>query len=248
MHSSGALELRLSCTNPSSCHQASMSYKILTEVFQWVKNVDRGISISVRSIMMKLSTEQVVYSKTPCLQSVHVMLFPSVRVLNSVISPPGCKVGKTSEQNVLTWDRFLFCLAESNYNMASYSWLHHQMEMFSMSLALCEGNLFVTSGLPGQWRGALIFSLICLHHNTTVKRRYNAVQFYRHITYGTAITVAESELDIRITTDTPYLAAVFAMWFSPELFILLGVGRLPFCIYKNNENMHLLMMGKDFVI
>ena len=29
---------------------------------------------------------------------------------------------------------------------------------------------------------------------------------YHDITYDTAITVAESESDIRITTDTPYLA------------------------------------------
>ena len=39
----------------------------------------------------------------------------------------------------------------------------HQMETFSPSLALCAGNSPVTGEFPykGQWRGALIFSLIC---------------------------------------------------------------------------------------
>ena len=35
---------------------------------------------------------------------------------------------------------------------------------------------------------------------------------YHDITYDTAITVAEGELDIRITTDTPYLALTGELW------------------------------------
>ena len=38
-------------------------------------------------------------------------------------------------------------------------WWRHQMETFSMLLALCEGNSPVNSSHKGQWRGALMFSL-----------------------------------------------------------------------------------------
>ena len=43
------------------------------------------------------------------------------------------------------------------------TWWCHQMETFSALLALCAGNSPVTGEFPaqGQWRGALMFSLIC---------------------------------------------------------------------------------------
>ena len=42
------------------------------------------------------------------------------------------------------------------------SWWRHQMETFSLLLAICAGNLLVTSAFPHkcQWRRALMFSLI----------------------------------------------------------------------------------------
>ena len=42
-------------------------------------------------------------------------------------------------------------------------WWRHQMETFSAFLALCVENSPVTGEFPhkGQWRGALLFSLIC---------------------------------------------------------------------------------------
>ena len=46
---------------------------------------------------------------------------------------------------------------------ASKTWWRHQMETFSALLALCAGNSPspVNSPHKGQWRGNLIFSLIC---------------------------------------------------------------------------------------
>ena len=41
------------------------------------------------------------------------------------------------------------------------TWWHHQMETFSVLLALCVGNSPVNSSHKGQWRGDLMFSLIC---------------------------------------------------------------------------------------
>ena len=47
------------------------------------------------------------------------------------------------------------------------------METFFALLALCEGNPSVTGGLPdsGQWRGALMFSLICAWTNGCANNR-----------------------------------------------------------------------------
>ena len=41
------------------------------------------------------------------------------------------------------------------------TWWRHQMETFSALLAFCAGNSPVNSPHKGQWRGALMFLLIC---------------------------------------------------------------------------------------
>ena len=53
------------------------------------------------------------------------------------------------------------------------SWWRNQMETFSASLALCAGNSPVPVNSPhrGQWRGALMFSLICVWLNGWVNNR-----------------------------------------------------------------------------
>ena len=58
-------------------------------------------------------------------------------------------------------DSFWFVLVDNQYNhqMLSKAWWRHQMETFSASLAICAGNSPVPN--KGQWRGALMFSLIC---------------------------------------------------------------------------------------
>ena len=75
------------------------------------------------------------------------------------------------------------------------SWWRHQMEAFSALLAICAGNSPVPVNSPhkGQWRGALMFSLICIWINDWVNngeagdlRRYRGhydviVMFYYHI-------------------------------------------------------------------
>ena len=60
------------------------------------------------------------------------------------------------------------------------SGLCHQMETFSTLLVLCEGNSPVTSGHhKGQWRRALMFSLICAWINGRVNNR-DAGDLKRH--------------------------------------------------------------------
>ena len=51
------------------------------------------------------------------------------------------------------------------------AWWRHQMATFSASLALYAGNSSVNSSHKGQWRGALMFSLICAWINDWVNNR-----------------------------------------------------------------------------
>ena len=61
------------------------------------------------------------------------------------------------------------------------TWWRHQMETYSALLALCAGNSSVTGDSPhkGQWRRALMFSLICGWKNGWVNNR-NAGNLRRH--------------------------------------------------------------------
>ena len=72
-------------------------------------------------------------------------------------------------------------------------WWRHQMETFSALLAICAGNSPVNSPHKGQWRGALLFSLICAWINGWVNngeagdfRRYRA--HYDVIVNGVSIS------------------------------------------------------------
>ena len=62
------------------------------------------------------------------------------------------------------------------------SWWRHQMETFSALLALCAGNSPVPVNSPhkGQWRGALMFTLICARINDWVNNR-EAGDLRRHL-------------------------------------------------------------------
>ena len=57
--------------------------------------------------------------------------------------------------------------------MVITSWWRHQMETFSALLAICAGNSPVPVNSPhkGQWRRALMFSLICFWINGWVNNR-----------------------------------------------------------------------------
>ena len=54
------------------------------------------------------------------------------------------------------------------------TWWRHQMETFSALLALCVGNSPVTVNSPhkAQWRGALMFSLICVLNKRLSKQSW----------------------------------------------------------------------------
>ena len=64
-------------------------------------------------------------------------------------------------------------LTTSDFETLYMSWWRHKMETFSALLALCAGNSPVPVNSPhkGQWRGALMFSLICAWINDWVNKR-----------------------------------------------------------------------------
>ena len=63
-----------------------------------------------------------------------------------------------------------FHLMTSSWGKGTIPWWRHQMETFSALLALCAGKspVPVNSTHKGQWRGALMFSLICVWINVWV--------------------------------------------------------------------------------
>ena len=65
------------------------------------------------------------------------------------------------------------------------------METFSVSLAICEGNSPVPKEFPhkGQWRGALMFSLICVWINDWVNIR-EAGDLRRYCTHYDVIVMS----------------------------------------------------------
>ena len=76
-------------------------------------------------------------------------------------------------------------------------WWRHQMEPFCALLAICAGNSPspVNSPHKGQWRGALMFSLICVWINDWVNNReagdlkcYRAHYDVIVVTQGTALS------------------------------------------------------------
>ena len=73
------------------------------------------------------------------------------------------------------------CNVFSPWLICGVSWWRHQMETFSALLAICTGNSPVPVNSPhkGQWRGALMFSLICPWINDWLNNR-EAGDFRRH--------------------------------------------------------------------
>ena len=68
----------------------------------------------------------------------------------------------------------------------------HQMETFSALLVICAGDSPVPVNSPhkGQWRGALMFTLICVRINGWVNNR-EAGDLRRHRAHYNAITMSE---------------------------------------------------------
>ena len=73
-----------------------------------------------------------------------------------------------------------------------HSWWRHQMETFSASMALCAGNSPVNSPHKGQWRGALMFSLISAWMNGWVNNREAGDLRHHRAHYDVLVMLAQS--------------------------------------------------------
>ena len=64
-------------------------------------------------------------------------------------------------------------LVKYDMYLTKFTRWRHQVETFSALLALCAGNATVTGEFPtqNQWRGALVFSLICAWINPWINNR-----------------------------------------------------------------------------
>ena len=94
--------------------------------------------LSFLASLLELTTEQ-----TVALSVIRDALTPMWRQCNDAT---GCNVGRPGESN---------------------PWWRHQMVIFSALLVICAGNspVPVDSPYKGQWRGALMFPLICVWIN-----------------------------------------------------------------------------------
>ena len=89
------------------------------------------------------------------------------------------------------------------------TWWRHQMETFSALLALCAGNspVPVNSTHKGQWRGALMFSLIYAWINDWVNNR-EAGDLRRH--HGHCDVNVMNSLEINYFTCSTF---VWLFWY-----------------------------------
>ena len=100
------------------------------------------------------------------------------------------------------------------------SWWRHQMETFSALLALCAGNsrVLVNSPHKGQWRGALMFSLICARINDWVTNR-EAGDLRRHrghydvIVMVLTLSMQGQEYSREIRASSRYKDPSFPVWY-----------------------------------
>ena len=90
-----------------------------------------------------------------------------------LLSGVTCQLTQMSSRGWGCMVNFASCNGSFRLHLGGVSWWHHQMETFSVLLALWAGNslLLVNSSHKDQWRGALVFSLICAWINDWVNNR-----------------------------------------------------------------------------
>ena len=90
------------------------------------------------------------------------------------------------KRHILSLSNFMYMVSLLRVTLTISGKLHwhihamnHQIETFSALLALCAGNSPVKTPHKGQWRGALMFSLICIWTSGWVNSR-DAGNMRRH--------------------------------------------------------------------
>ena len=98
------------------------------------------------------------------------------------------------------------------YVFSKSSWWRHQMESFSALLALCAANSPVPVNSPhkGQWRGALMFSLIRAWMNLVNNRE--AGDLRRHRGHYDVIVMLPFYLYLRLYNSGTHWSVSSARW------------------------------------
>ena len=108
----------------------------------------------------------------------------------------------------------------STWGKFGITWWRYQMETFSASLALCVGNSPVTGEFPakkGEWRGALVFSLIFVWINGWANSR-NAGDLRRYHCPACRTTLVATRFRVAVICpiiQVPHCIRVFFyfVWF-----------------------------------
>ena len=120
------------------------------------------------------------------------------------------------------------------------TWWRHQMETFSVLLALCTGNSPVTVSSPqkGQWRRALMFSLICTWINDWVNKGEAGVLRCHRPHYDVTVML---NTDICSTSVIPVIYAVFLFCHSIKmrLYCLLFLWCVQYTVILNSVIMRI---------
>ena len=95
------------------------------------------------------------------------------------------------------------CYNHSRYKLLK-TWWRHPMEIFSASLALCEGNPPVTGEFPyrGHGRRALKFSLVCVWTNVWTNNR-DPDDLRRHHAHYDVSVIIHCGLGHHMSSDHP---------------------------------------------
>ena len=98
------------------------------------------------------------------------------------------------------------------------AWWRHQMETYSALLALCEGirRSAVNSPHKGQWRGALMFYLICAWTKGWVNNQAT-VDLRRHRSHYDVTVMDRPNKQVNTTSATNILTKVVTLKISTAL-------------------------------
>ena len=148
-------------------------------------------ALDARTMMLnkKLTSADTAYNVTPREGSDGRMkLNPGHSVTPCPVIMP-CDV-RSCDNRMTIWRHRLRRTIDHAQNHHILSWWRHQMETFSALLALCAGNSPVPVNSPhkGQWRGALMFTLICARINDWVNNR-EAGDLRRHLDHYDVIVM-----------------------------------------------------------
>ena len=136
---------------------------------------------SIVSLIYILSsnTLYVHYLPTPCTQPTMAYIKRYYILLQNEILSSIFNYQKCSKCLMIAKEAYIYLVVHRVKKQGT--WWRHQMETFSALLIICAGNSPVPGEFPaqGQWRGALMFSLICTRINGWVNNG-EAADLRRH--------------------------------------------------------------------